>query len=169
MLSGHFTERLMLAVTEVNQCAMCSYAHTKMALESGMDIKEIEAMLAGDHTDVNEEELPAILFAQHYAESRGLPSRAAWQAVTRRYGEAKSFAVLGAIRMMMVGNIYGIPLGSLLARFSVRAGKKPDPRSSLGYELAILLSLFVFIPCAAIHAAVCAALGTPVLATQKEA
>ena len=37
-----FIERIMLAVTEVNGCAVCSYAHTKMALESGFSIEEIE-------------------------------------------------------------------------------------------------------------------------------
>ena len=34
-LSPDFIERIMLAVTEVNGCAICSYAHTKMALEAG--------------------------------------------------------------------------------------------------------------------------------------
>ena len=31
-----FIERLQLAVTEVNGCAVCSYAHTAMALRLGM-------------------------------------------------------------------------------------------------------------------------------------
>ncbi len=40
-LSEHFMERIMLAVTEVNGCPLCSFAHTKMALESGMSNEEI--------------------------------------------------------------------------------------------------------------------------------
>ena len=40
-LSEHFIERIMLAVTEVNGCAVWSYAHTKMALEAGMTNEEI--------------------------------------------------------------------------------------------------------------------------------
>jgi AhpD family alkylhydroperoxidase len=39
----------MLAVTEVNGCEMCSYAHTKMALEAGLSNDEIQQMLAGDN------------------------------------------------------------------------------------------------------------------------
>ena len=35
LLDKQFIERIMLAVTEVNGCAICSYAHTRMALESG--------------------------------------------------------------------------------------------------------------------------------------
>lgn len=35
-LDPQFVERLMLAVTEVNGCAVCSYAHTRMALREGI-------------------------------------------------------------------------------------------------------------------------------------
>jgi AhpD family alkylhydroperoxidase len=168
-LSRHFTERLMLAVTEVNRCAVCSYAHTKMALEMGMEQKEIESMLSGDLAGADPEELPAILFAQHYAESRGKPSGSAWRAVAGRYGEAKSYAVLGAARMMTVGNLYGIPLGSLLSRLSRRPLQPRDSRGGAGHEVAVLLSPFVFIPCAAVHAFVSSAMGAPVLVTQPEA
>ncbi|UTB33936.1 MAG: carboxymuconolactone decarboxylase family protein [Methanobacterium sp. ERen5] len=41
-LSQKFIERIMLAVTEVNGCEICSYAHTKRALESGMSNEEIK-------------------------------------------------------------------------------------------------------------------------------
>ncbi len=41
-LDQKFVERLMLRVTEVNDCALCSYAHSKRALESGMTSEEIQ-------------------------------------------------------------------------------------------------------------------------------
>jgi len=162
LMTQHFSERLMLAVTEVNQCAMCSYAHTKMALEYGMSQDEIDAMLSGDHSAVAQEELPGILFAQHYADSRAKPSREAWQTVVKDYGEAKSIGILGAIRMMTVGNIYGIALGSFIARLT-RNTKAVDKRNSLGYELAILLTLPVFLPVAAVHALLASLAGAPVI------
>lgn len=31
-----FKERIMLAVTEVNGCIMCSYVHTKLSLKAGL-------------------------------------------------------------------------------------------------------------------------------------
>mgnify|MGYP001183192151 FL=1 len=43
----HLVERLQLAVTEVNGCAACSYAHTKMALREGMNGEEIASFLSG--------------------------------------------------------------------------------------------------------------------------
>jgi len=34
-MTSEFIERIMLAVTEVNGCPLCSYAHTKMPLRLG--------------------------------------------------------------------------------------------------------------------------------------
>lgn len=33
LLDKHFMERIMLGVTQVNGCPLCSYAHTKMPLK----------------------------------------------------------------------------------------------------------------------------------------
>lgn len=70
-----FVERLQLAVTEVNVCAACSYAHTYMALKQGMSNEEISSFLSGDGTFINQEEARAIVFAQHYADTRGFPKK----------------------------------------------------------------------------------------------
>jgi AhpD family alkylhydroperoxidase len=106
-----FLERNMLAVTEVNGCALCSYYHTKVALENGMSAEEIKGMLGGDLADAPEAELPAILFAQHYADTRGKPSKEAWERVCAAYGETGAYGVLAAIRMIMMGNALGIGMG----------------------------------------------------------
>lgn len=108
-LSSEFIERIMLAVTEVNGCQICSYAHTKMALEAGMSNKEIQHMLLGVMTEVPSNELQAIMFAQHYADSRGKPTKETWDHIIESYGLTKSYGILGAIRVIMIGNAYGIP------------------------------------------------------------
>lgn len=72
-LEGAFIERIMLAVTEVNGCPLCSYAHTRMALESGMSMEEIQQMLGGSVDAVPGERLVAVLFAQHYARPGEIP------------------------------------------------------------------------------------------------
>ena len=135
VLDKQFKERIMLAVTEVHSCDMCSYAHTKLALSSGMTNDEIKKLLTGDLTSAPEDELKAIMFAQHYAESRGNPDNDSWVSVVREYGRDKSIAILGSIRDIMVGNSLGIPLGSLKNRIKRNA----DPRSNLGYELSVVL------------------------------
>ncbi len=160
LIDKHFTERIMLGVTQVNGCPLCSYAHTKMALEMGMEEKQIEDLLGGELDDVPPEQLKAVLFGQHYAETKGRPSRAAWDEIVHVYGEDAAKGILGAIRIMMVGNIWGVAIGLLKDRIQ---HKKVDKRSSLGYELLLTFAMFPFFPIAAIHALILAIFRIPLL------
>ena len=137
-----FLERIMLAVTEVNGCAACSYYHTKVALEEGFSAEEIRAMLGGDFADVPEEQLRGVLFAQHYADQRGKPARESWNRIVEEYGETGAYGVLAVTRMIMMGNSIGIPSGSFLLRFRGKA----DPRSNVFYELMMMLAMLVYLP-----------------------
>ncbi len=154
-----FLERIMLAVTEVNGCAMCSYYHTKVALEEGFRAEEIRAMLGGDFADVPEEQLRGVLFAQHYADQRGKPARESWNRVVEAYGETGAYGVLAVTRMIMMGNAVGIPSGSFLLRFRGKA----DPRSNVFYELLMMLTMVVFIPLAGLTALTLNLVHAPIL------
>lgn len=153
-------ERIMLAVTEVNGCAVCSYAHTKMALEAGISHEEIHNLLTGDFDTGPKAEMTGVLFAQHYADSRGNPSQASWENVKTEYGHETALGILGAIRVIMIGNTYGIPWSSFFNRFKGKA----DPRSSLGYELSMMTVGTLLIPFALVHAAVASLMKQPVIA-----
>lgn len=144
-----FFERLMLAVTEVNGCALCSYGHAQAALESGLSRAEVRALLGGDTSGVPEAEGPAVLFAQHFAQSRGLPSPQAWTHVEQVYGRHRAAAILTSVRTILWGNAYGIPLTSLLSRLR----GEPHPGSSLRYELTMLTSQVPFLPVAVLDVA----------------
>lgn len=146
-LSPKFIERIMLAVTEVNDCAICSYAHTKRALESGMSGEEIHNMLAGIMDDIPDDELAAVMFAQHYADTRGHPTLESWQRIVEIYGTSRAKGILGSIRTIMMGNAYGIAWSSFLNRLRGR----PDSRSSLPYEAGMILGT-ILIPISLIHA-----------------
>ncbi|MCG9478687.1 MAG: carboxymuconolactone decarboxylase family protein [Actinomycetia bacterium] len=52
-LSTLLLERVMTAVTKVNGCPLCSYAHTRMALEVGISSQEIQSMFSGVFKDYN--------------------------------------------------------------------------------------------------------------------
>ena len=146
-LSPSFIERIMLAVTQVNCCAICSYAHTKKALESGMSNKEIQNMLSGIIDDVPTDEVTAVMFAQHYADTRGNPTLESWQRIVEIYGISKAKGILGSIRTIMIGNVYGIAWSSFFNRLRGR----PDPRSNLLYEISMILGT-ILIPISLIHA-----------------
>ncbi len=147
ILSEQFIERIMLSVTEVNGCQVCSYAHTKMALESGMNNEEIQNMLAGVKDDVPPDEMQAVMFAQHYADSRGLPSKESWERIVERYGIPKAQGILGAIRIIMWGNVYGIAGSSFADRFK----GKGNERSNLLYELGMIITIIFYLPIALAH------------------
>lgn len=133
----------MLAVSEVNGCEMCSYYHTKEALKSGLSEKEIQNMLQGEWKEIPGEEAIAIYFAQHYAESSGNPDAKAWKRVVEKYGEGKAEAILAYIKVIMMGNVYGLAAGSFMNRFK---GVQVNKKSSIGLELSILLSAIIFFP-----------------------
>lgn len=140
LIGDAFIERIMLAVTEVNGCAICSYAHAKMALKKGMDKEEIQYLLSGNLERIPKEELSAIMFAQHYAETKGHPSLETWNRILEIYGKDLALGILAATRMIMLGNTFGIPLGS----FKNRMKGKPDTYSTLTYELSLLLLFLPF-------------------------
>lgn len=163
-ISQPFIERVMLAVTEVNGCAMCSYAHSKMALEAGMTDVEIQNILAGDHEDIPESEAVGIMFAQHYADTMGHPSLESWDRLEEYYGQVAARGILAATRIIMLGNGLGIVLGSFTGRFK---GKK-DPNSHLLYEIVGILSLLIFIPLAILHALAASLVRWPIIRFKEE-
>lgn len=144
----HFVERLQLAVTEVNGCAACSYAHTTMALRQGMSNEEISSFLGGSDQYIKPEEAKAIMFAQHFADTKGYPQRDVYETIIEEYGPEKARIILSAVQMMISGNMFGIPFSAYLSR---RKGK-PFKESTLGYELGMLAGGILVLPIALFHA-----------------
>lgn len=147
LLDKHFVERLQLAVTEVNGCPACSYQHTKMALAQGMSNEEISSFLSGASTHIKTEEAKAIMFVQHFAESRGFPKKYAYQAIVDEYGVKEAEIILSAAQVMIAGNIFGIPYSAFQAR--LKGNKYKD--SSLAYELTMLVGGILILPLTIVH------------------
>jgi AhpD family alkylhydroperoxidase len=147
LVDSHFVERLQLAVTEVNGCAACYYQHTKMALQQGMSNEEINSFLMGSQDFIKPEEAKAIVFAQHFADSKAFPKQYAYDSIIKEYGKEEAKIILAAVQTMMAGNIYGIPLSAFLSR--LRGKKYKD--STLFYELRMLFLGILILPIALIH------------------
>lgn len=143
-----FTERIMLAVTEVNGCELCSFAHARFALAAGLSEGEIRGLLGGVAQGVPDDQLAAIAFAQHYAGTRGRLDAHAWQDLVDVYGEAEALGILGAVRIMMWGNAAGIPWSALRSRLM----GVPYPGSSRRYEVVTIVGSAVTTPVALVHA-----------------
>jgi len=137
-----FTEKIMLAVTQVNGCRYCEYGHSRMALEAGIPAEEIRQLMAGEFDGLTEREAPAVLFAQHYAETGGRPTPEAQQRLLDTYGPDTARDVMAYICMITLGNMVGNTFDALLARLTLR----PVPDSRLRDEVGILLLTAFWVP-----------------------
>lgn len=96
----------MLTVTAVNCCRICAYLHTKSALTSGVGEAEIRALLDGDVRNCPAEELPGMLYAQHWAETEGHPDAEARRHLIESYGEARATDIDILLRVIKTGNYW---------------------------------------------------------------
>lgn len=157
ILDKQFIERLQLAVTEVNGCAACSYQHTKMALRQGMSNEEICSLLSGECDYIKADEAKAIMFAQHFADSKGFPKKYAYENIVKEYGKTKASIILAACQVIIAGNMYGIPFSAFQSRLKGKTYKD----STLFYELGMLLAGIICLPFALLHALLRALLALP--------
>ncbi|MFZ5922978.1 MAG: carboxymuconolactone decarboxylase family protein [Chloroflexota bacterium] len=103
-----FRERLMMVVTEVNGCRYCSYYHARLSLRAGISQDELRELLAGSiPPDAPQDELPALAYAQHWAESNAHPDPKTRQRLVEIYGGEKAEAIEIVLRMIRSGNLLG--------------------------------------------------------------
>lgn len=119
LITSAFRERLMLAVTEVNQCRYCRTFHVGQAREAGISTEEITQYLKGAiPADVPEDQKLAVCFAQHWAENETLPDPEFQAQVIQAYGEKGFQAMSIVLRMIWMGNLMGNTADYLLYKIS---------------------------------------------------
>lgn len=106
-LDPAFRERLFLSVTAVNRCRYCSNYHSRLAFQHGISREEIA--LLGDKVlqDSPEEQLPALLYAQHWAENGGHASPEMDESLLHTYIIDQERAIQLSIRIIRVANLLG--------------------------------------------------------------
>ena len=114
-VSKNFSEHLMLVVTWINGCIYCEWGHTTFALQAGSTLDEIHALLVQEYGEFPSEEKLALVFAQHYAESAGQPSKQSIRALLREYGLETGRDIIVFCEMITIGNLLG---NSISAFFS---------------------------------------------------
>jgi AhpD family alkylhydroperoxidase len=151
LFTKDFKERIMLAVTEVNGCALCSYVHTKAALSSGMSQEDISQLLSGEHKNVPQEDSIAVLFAQHFASSKEKPNKEAMDRLIETYGTDKAEAVLGFCYMITMTNGMGISLDHFVQRLQFKRNKA----STILTEITIPLLTMSLFPITLLYKSIC--------------
>ena len=141
-ISKAFAEKIMLAVTRVNDCRYCSYGHSRAALAAGVSEAELRKLLVWELDAFPANEVVALTFAQHYAESKCQPDPAAWQRLMAYYGPATARDIQAYLRMITFGNLFGNTFDALLSRLAGR----PAAGSSLWSEMGVILGVFWMVP-----------------------
>ena len=107
VVSPAFRERLMLAVTAVNDCRYCAHAHSAEALKHGISRVELEQLLSGEFGDCPPRELPAILYARLWAENDGQPEAEAMDELEKHYSQQEMEHIHLYLKMIRLGNLAG--------------------------------------------------------------
>ena len=136
-ISPAFRERLMLAVSAVNGCRYCSFAHARQALAAGVSPEEIERLTGGEFEGCPSRELPALLYAQHWAETDGHPEPATRDRVVALYGGEEARAIELALRVIRMGNLGGNTFDHVLYRLT-RGRHGTDARTPPSAHRAVL-------------------------------
>ncbi len=127
-------EQVMLAVTSVNDCRYCSWAHTGLALSEGVDLDQLHDLLEGRMQSAPDERAArAILFARHFADSDRQPDPAAQAALREHFSEEELREIMAYIHAIYFANLTGNTVDALLSRLR----GEPAEHSSLPVELLV--------------------------------
>lgn len=142
VISKAFSESISLAVTQVNGCKLCSYTHAKNALKAGMTEEEVDFLMSGGFEKAPKEQLEALLFAQHYAETKGNPDPDTSQRLLETYGKEKVNDIISHILIIMLTNLHGNTIEAL----KLRTQGKGVENSSYWQELGVTINFFRVMP-----------------------
>ncbi|MFD1563938.1 carboxymuconolactone decarboxylase family protein [Haloarchaeobius amylolyticus] len=121
-VTDQFAEKIMLAVTAVNECQYCTRYHTDLARETGMDQETIAKILENDvGSAVDDDEQPALVFAQRYAETDENPDQEALTGLREAYGRETAADILAFVRAIYFGNLLGNTYDGVRFTLSQRA------------------------------------------------
>lgn len=134
-----FLEKIMTVTTAVNGCVYCSWYHAKKVIDSGISEEEIKNMMNLQfEADGNEFELPALLYAQNFAETDRKPDTVVTTKLFNYYGEKTAQHIILIVRMIFWGNLYGNTWDAVLSRFK----GSPAKNSNVIFELFFFIINF---------------------------
>jgi len=134
-------EKIIVAVAQVNACAMCEHAHTRLALEAGVSDAELAALENMDQSAFDRRTWLAIAHARERTKANfaHVDEDASHDGVIEILGAQTQRDVEDVARVMTVANRIANTLNALPDRWRGR----PVPESRLFDELVIN---FLFLP-----------------------
>lgn len=126
-VDAEFREKIMLAVTAVNECRYCTWFHTDHATRSGVSEDVVRQILEDSIEDaVGDDELAALQFAQQYAEADANPGREARETLENAYDAETVADILAYVRAIYLANLAGNTFDLVLFRLRGSCGRLAD-------------------------------------------
>ena len=143
-ISRKFAEKIMTVITAVNGCVYCQWFHGKQALSNGISKEELSELVNLQfHSHASPDESPALVYAQHYAETERNPEPEMTHKLVEFYGEETASHILVFIRLIYFGNLAGNTWDAVISR--IRGA--PARNSSRIFEAFFALAaMWVMIP-----------------------
>lgn len=127
LVSPAFRERLMLVVTQVNDCRYCSRFHAAQAFNVGVSEKDIDMLQVGVIPDgTPPSEVAALQYARQWAERNAKPDPAEEKKLEEVYGQETANAIRILLRMIRIGNLTGNTWDFCLYQLSLGRLGLPD-------------------------------------------
>lgn len=136
-IGSAFAEKIMIVVTAINGCVYCSWFHAGRAVACGLSDDEIRDMFELQFAaSASERERPALLYAQHYAETDRRPEPQMTARLKAAYGDRTAADIELLIRMIFFGNL----LGNTFDAFPARLAGRPAANGSALFEALFYLA-----------------------------
>lgn len=143
-LSRAFIEKIMLVVTTINGCPYCAWFHAKNAISSGISSQELKDILDLQFdTSADPFEVPALLYAQHCAETNRQPDPEMDQRLVDFYGEQTAGHIRQVIQMIFFGNLAGNTFDAFISRLK---GHKAPNSNALFEAVFFVVSAPILLP-----------------------
>lgn len=139
-ISGIFKEKLLLTITAVNKCRYCTMVHTRISQKMGMSREDIKKIFVFNFSELEDDELEAIMFAHHYAESGQKPSKQATKELLSSYDKEKARDIFNYIILITYGNL----MGNTIESFESRIKGCPPEFGSFFFEFLVYTLGFFF-------------------------
>jgi AhpD family alkylhydroperoxidase len=146
-------KKILLIVSAVNNCVYCKWFHTKMALITGIAPDEVRRLLMSQIDGaIDNNELPALLYARHYAETHARPDPEMTKAAAAFYGEQLMGDLTIVIKNVTFANLGGNTFDAIMsaptgiAINALRGGNKTDGLSIWCILLVLVLGAPILLP-----------------------
>lgn len=120
-ISPAFREKLFLAVTSVNKCRYCTWMHTEIAGNSGVDGAQIAALLSSSVDADFGDEKEALVYAVYFAETERNPTKTRTGRLIAKYGEEKAAQIVQYLNLIYFANLSGNTFDAFLSRLDGNA------------------------------------------------